>query len=453
MHENDVIFAPRFDIASNYLADYFGLWMIHDESFLQFVAGVQGIDLRSHVANHRARNEDGSFYSVTKDGIAQFAIRGPMMKFAPSMSEGTSTADVRRSLNLARRDPEVRGGILISDTPGGTSKGNEDLADDVAKFAAVKPLYAYIEDMTASAGVSVVSQATKRFANNATAMYGAMGTYAVLQDLSGMADKLGVKVHVVRAGEFKGAGAPGTEITKEQIGEVQRVVNRVNDAYLQMIARGVKQSIESIRELADGRIILASDAVKAGLINGIQTYEETYQELLKTLSNTSTQSRGGMKMEAATLAQLKQTFPNSSAEWRETQLEAGASLSDAAIAYAKHVETTAAAERENHKKELEAAKNAKPAASPSLGHQPLTTANVGGENLESKSGDPVVDFNSEVVARLPKHRQATLEERNAAIAFVARTNPQMHREFLLATNSKTSRIQRLLQEKFETAAN
>lgn len=452
MQQHEMILAPRFDVGTSYFADYFGLWMIHDEWFSRFIANVQGIDLSSHL-NQRARDDDGAVYSVTKDGIAQFAIRGPMMKFAPSMSEGTSTVELRRALNLARRDPEVRGGILISDTPGGTSKGNEDLSGDVARFAATKPLFAYVEDMTASAGVSVVSQATKRYANNATAMYGAMGTYAVLQDMSGMAEKLGVKVHVVKAGEFKGAGAPGTELTEKQLAEVQRVVNSVNDAYLQTIASGVRQSVESIRALADGRIILASDAVKAGLINGVQSYEATYRELLETISRSPNTQRGGTKMESATLAELKATFPNSTAEWRETQLEAKASLSDAAIAYASHVETKAAAERETHKKELEAAKNAKPAASPSLGHQPLTTANVGGDDIEMLSGDPVTDFNAAVQERLPKHRQASFEERSAAIAFVARVKPQLHQAYLSATNSKTGLMQRLLKEKFETATN
>lgn len=457
MPHDDMIFAPRFDIGSTYFADYFGLWMIHDEWFSRFISGVQGIDLRSHM-RQRSGDDSGrsAIYETTKDGVALIGIHGPMMKFVPSMAEGTSTVVTRRIINLAARDPEVKGALIVSDTPGGTSKGNEDLASDVAKLASIKPVFAFIEDMTASAGVSIVSQATKRFANNETAMYGSIGTYAVLQDLSGMADKLGVKVHVVRAGEFKGAGTPGTEITEEQLAEVQRIVNQVNDSYLQMIAKGVGQSVESIRALADGRIILASDAVKAGLINGVQSYEATYQELVQTISRKSTPNKGGPKMSAepATLAQLKQMFPKSSADWREKQLESNATASDAAIAYANHVEEQAAAERENHKKELELAKNAKPAATPSLGHAPLTTANVAGDDPEHmQTGDALADFDSAVRARLPRHREATFEERNNAIAYVARTQPQLHRDYVCSTNAKTSRMQRLLQEKFETVPN
>src|SRR5690349_19381737 len=149
MQRDDVIFAPRFKIESTYLADYFGLWMVHDESFLQFVANVQGIDLRSHIRQRTGGDDErAAIYETTKDGIAIIGLHGPLMKFAPSMSDGTSTVLTRSILSKASRDTEVRGALLVSDTPGGTSKGNEDLANDVAKFAAIKPIFAYIEDMT-----------------------------------------------------------------------------------------------------------------------------------------------------------------------------------------------------------------------------------------------------------------------------------------------------------------
>lgn len=457
MSRTEPIFAPRFHFESNYLADYFGLWAIHDAAILRAVEKIQGIDLRTHI-QQASGDGGGSGYTTTRDGIATIAINGPMMKFAPSMAEGTSTVRVRQALQKAKRDPDVKGVMLVMDTPGGTSKGNEDLAQEVAALAAVKPVFAYIEDMTASAGVSVASQATKRFANNATAMYGAMGTYAVIQDTSGMAEKLGVKVHVVRAGDFKGAGTEGTEVTEAQIAELQRVVNVVNDGYLKQIAGGLRRSVDSIRPLADGRIIMASDAVSAGLLDGVQSFDQTYQELLRLVSKPSSSTKppsGVQKMEPATLSELKKSFPNSSAEWRESQLEAQATISDAAISYASHVETKAAAEREQHKKELESAKAEKNAVSKQsgLGHSPLTAGNVAGDDIEQQAtGDPVSEFDVAVRQRLPKGREPSFEERQSAIAFVARTKPHLHRSYIEATNRGNIKATRLIQEKYNGEA-
>ena len=462
MHDSDMIFEPKFSLPTPYLADYFGLWSIYEAPFRSLVNRINGTNLHVHLQAQSPppaikQNVDGEkrIFNLTSDGIAVFEAKGPMMKIAPSLSNGTSYTGLRRQLKAARRDKDVVGAIMIGDTPGGTQRGNEDLAEDVAKFVAQKPLFFYIEDMTASAGVSIASQATKRYANNATAMYGAMGTYSVVEDSSGMAEKLGVKVHVIKAGDFKGMGADGTEITEEQLGELQRIVNRVNETYLGLIARGLDRSVDSIRSLADGRIIMAVDAIPAGLINGIQSLEQTKQELLETVSRSKSfpvnRSNTMADKTPATLQELKQTFPNSTAEWRESIQEAEKSLPEAAVAYAAHVEQKAAEEREQHKKELEEAKNATETAKPSstLGHQPLTVQNAGGDEL-LESGDPLRDFDSAVRQRLPRGRQPSFEERQSAISYVARTHPQLHQAYVRECNAdKGKRVQRLVDEKYE----
>ena len=147
----------------------------------------------------------------------------------------------------------------------------------------------------------------------------------------------------------------------------------------------------------------------------------------------------------ASLAELKAAFPNSSAEWRETQLEAGADLPMAAVAYAKHVEAKLADEREAHTKALAqaAAKN-----SPSLGHVPLTERHAASDELV-ESGDPIEDFNSAVAAMAG--RSPTLQRRQNAVRAVAQKNPELYQAYLLATNP--GRLQaRLITEKLEAAA-
>ena len=53
------------------------------------------------------------------------------------------------------------------------------------------------------------SQCTRIYAND-MAIVGSIGTYGVVYDSSKMAEDVGIKVHVVRAGEMKGAGVAGT---------------------------------------------------------------------------------------------------------------------------------------------------------------------------------------------------------------------------------------------------
>lgn len=457
-------FSPKFESPTPHASEYFGMWMIHEETFRGLSQHAAGLNLHQHLQSievaNRIEENDSRLYPVNADGIAVFGMNGPMMKMVPSMADGTSYLRLRQQISSARRDPEVKGALLMIDTPGGTARGNEDAAKEIAKFAAEKPIIAFVEDMCCSAGVSMASQATKRYANNATAMYGAMGTFVAIEDMSGRADQLGIKVHVIRAGEHKGAGTPGTEITKEQIAELQRIVDTLNENYLGLIASGLNRSVDSIRSLADGRVIMASDAVDAKLINGVQTLNQTIDELRGMVSRRSTFSTGQPRSEIAmadntktpaTLGELKKTFPNSTAEWRETQLENGNDISQAAIDYANFVEAKAKIEREEMQARIEEAesKTQKP-LSPSLGHMPLTAHNVSGHD-EIESGDPVSDFQNAVAARLPRGRSATYGERQNAIAYVARTRPALHQAFIAAGNP-SSRAKRILAEKYETPA-
>lgn len=471
--DSDFTLPPRFQFDSPYLADYFGIWMVHEQPFRGIVDRCQGMNLHAHLQSSEVKSQveerDTRAYPVTKDGIALLSINGPMMKSVPSMANGTSTVRMRQQIRAAKRDPEVIGAMLVMDTPGGTAKGNQDMADEVANFAAVKPIFAYIEDMTASAGVSVASQATKRYANNATALYGAMGTYAVIEDLSGMAGQLGIKVHVIRAGDFKGMGEAGTEVTAAQLAELQRVVTSLNDGYLSIIARGLGKSVDMIRPLADGRIVMASDAVTAGLINGIQTYEQTYQELLETANKSKSQSSKtqpnrrspAMEKTPATLAELKATFPKSTADWREQQIEASASLQEASISYAKFVEAKAEEAAAAHAKSIEeatakatakakedaAAETARnKVASGTLGHKPLKLENDGG-SYDSETGDPVEDFNAAVEKKAGPN--ADMLKRQRAIRQVAGANPELHKAYLLAINPGKKQS-RLINEKMES---
>lgn len=458
---------PQFEFDSQYLADYFGIWSIYEPLFRSVAERCNGIDLFAHVRSEAVQDSvasrDDRTYGVTRDGIAIFEVRGPMMKAVPSMSNGTSTVRLRQQVRAARRDPEVVGAIARFDTPGGTVKGNADLVSDFAAFAKEKPLFAFVEDMCASAGVSVASQATKRYANTEKAIYGSMGTYGVLIDYSGNAAQLGIKVHVIKAGEHKGTGEPGSSITPEQLAEMQRIINGMNDSYLQMIANGLSKPVESIRPLADGRILFAADAVAAGLINGVQSYEQTYAELVQLCQSKKpapqTQRTKNMSTQPATLAELKQKFPNSTADWREKQLEANATLPDAAMNYAAFVEEQRAADKKLHEKQLadqkaqadkdiEAAKAESKKNGGSLGHDPIIAKGSergAGEYLES--GDAIDDFNN-AVAKIAG-ANATYERRQRAVRQVVSRNPGLYQAYLLACNEGSKQKTRLITEKME----
>lgn len=191
---------------------------------------------------------------------------------------GASTSDLRDAVLQATEDGQVDSILIRVDSPGGSVAGTGDLADAVRAAAAVKPVHAFIEDLGASAAYWVASQATRVLANP-TAMVGSIGTYAVIYDFSKAADEMGIGVHVVRAGEFKGAGVPGTKISKEQLAEFQREINDLNEHFVAGVARGRDLPMERARKLANGAVHIGAKAIDLGLIDDVATWNAAITQL------------------------------------------------------------------------------------------------------------------------------------------------------------------------------
>jgi signal peptide peptidase SppA len=258
--------------------DYQGLWSYESSRLAAMLALVESLDMTAHLA---AR--DGLAFGIDApeiaDGIAIIDLAGTLMKFTSSLDDGTSTVAARRQIRQAARDSKIRGIVLRIDSPGGSVSGTADLVAAVAAAARAKPVVAYVEDLCASAAYWIASQANTIYANNKTAFVGSIGTYAVVADLSGLAAKRGIRVHTIKAGEFKGMATPGTEVTDAQLAEVQRLVDAANAEFLQAVASGRRMTAARVAGLADGRIHPAQDAAGLGLIDGIRSLDQVVSSI------------------------------------------------------------------------------------------------------------------------------------------------------------------------------
>lgn len=277
-----------------HLSQWCGPWAMLPDQVMLMSEMIRGMDISAHLASvdieARSRGGDDDQYgSYTEliDGIAHVRASGPLMKHASSFSSSASTVLMRREIRQAAADPNVRGILLSLDSPGGTVAGTRELANEVAAAAAVKPVHGFAEDMAASAAYWVISQ-TARLSANATALVGSIGTYTVIHDLSAMASQQGIKVHVVRAGDMKGAGTPGTEVTPAQLAEMQRTIDALNSHFLQGVESGRKMTSEMVKLLNDGRVHVGSAALDLKLIDAVGTYDDAVSALEAAITSPST---------------------------------------------------------------------------------------------------------------------------------------------------------------------
>jgi signal peptide peptidase SppA len=430
-----------------HIEQYFGVWAIYEEVFRGMVDQANRLDLRVHVQQHEgAELQQASAnreYGVTTGGVAVLEARGTLMKYTSSMSANTSTIALRRQVRQAVRDEDVSAILLRIDSPGGTVYGTYDLVDDIREAAKQKSVYAYIEDLGASAAYAVASVATKIF-SNPSALVGSIGTFSVLQDMSGAAAQLGIKVHVIRAGKHKGAGVPGTEVTAEHLADAQRIVDQMNAFFLQTIENGRKIPRAKVESIADGRVWVAGEAKEMGLIDGVQSLDAT----LNQLTNLSKQrSRSTMSSETkpivAELAQttagvddIRRACQGATADFILSQLERKATVEQAMQAWIGEQQKAIVIAQEEAKQAVASAKKPGVEALAGKAKSPASAA------TDSYDGDPRSDFDAKV-----RERMASGQGRMAAIQAVARQNPALHEAFLLATNPNRKQ-QALIRDRF-----
>lgn len=289
----------RLGIGSPRLNDYFGAWAIAEDHAAGLIELAGRMNVRLHILRQQAVAEaeqaedqaaaaaNGSGFgdrwgeTLMEDGTAVIRMSGTLMKFVSSMTNGTSTVELRRMVRRARASASVLRVMLIVDSPGGTVAGTQELADDVAELAAAKPTHAYVEDLCCSAAMWIGSQASHISASR-TALIGSIGAVMAVADYSGYAKKQGIKVHVITssgAEKFKGAGIPGSKVTAEQVAEWKRTLDGLAEHFLQAVAKGRRLDVKAIRELADGRVHLAADAAKLRLIDSVENLDAAMKRL------------------------------------------------------------------------------------------------------------------------------------------------------------------------------
>lgn len=460
---------PSFDLTDfrvqvPHIDQYFGVWAMHEPAFNGLVGHARQLNVQLHLQQQQQPEAQAQVQArasqeirVQRGGIALVELSGSLQKQASSFSGGTSTVAVRRQLRAAMNDEAVAGILLHIDSPGGTVAGTDDLARDVAAAARQMPVYAYIEDLGASAAYYVASQATKVFAN-AAGLVGSIGVFTVVHDLSQLAENQGIKVHVVKFGSFKGTGVPGTTVTDEQLAEMQKLVNGYGEDFVATIAAGRNLPRAVAESLADGRLHKGQAAVDLKLIDAVQSIDETLSQLIEATQKPPSQksqsqkpSRGSRATDAtrrptmsqdltsavatelvssqASLAQLKKALPHATSDFLVAQIEAEASVEEAVKAYSDVLAKENAALKAELAEKTAADKAAAEKEKPKAGSPVLK--DVAGHAEGASSGDSAGEFQAKVDALvergIPRFKAVTTVARKypeLREAMVAEANPQ-----------------------------
>lgn len=258
-------------------------WNIHPQAAQDAMSRVSAY--YSYCATHGI--EDGPADTAARDGlpirvtqgVAVIPMMGPMMRRAGPMARifGIAGTDsTRLAIEVALADESVERILLRMDSPGGSVSGLDQLGDVVNN--ADKPIVAQVEGMAASAAYYVAAQ-TDRIMVGRTDLVGSIGTRIMLYDFSKAFEEAGIEPVPIDTGEFKSAGAMGTEITEAQRADFQRIVDFYFEDFVRAVSRGRNMTEAAVKDAADGRMFTPEEAIELSLIDGIAGLERTLNEL------------------------------------------------------------------------------------------------------------------------------------------------------------------------------
>ncbi|MCK5640766.1 MAG: S49 family peptidase [Gammaproteobacteria bacterium] len=239
-------------------------------------AGPEKIqEIKAAVSNFNSDEKPRGYF--VEDGVANIPIVGPLMPKRDLCSslfdlDMTTYSDIINSIRLAENDASVDKIVFNVNSPGGSTVGLARTAEKIK--SATKPTVAFITDMAASAAYFLASQANEIVSEHTMVNVGSIGVYLEVTNSTERDKAMGV----VRKG-IVSANAPRKNVdpfTAEGEQDVIEMITNMETVFFDYVASGRHTTVANIKEnYGKGGMLIARDALSAGMIDAIETITTT----------------------------------------------------------------------------------------------------------------------------------------------------------------------------------
>lgn len=193
----------------------------------------------------------------------------------------TSTQKFTSALRQVLADDTV-GQILIDiDSPGGSVYGVAELATEIVKARAQKPVVAVANSLAASAAYWIGCSAGEFYVTPGGEV-GSIGVWQAHFDYSKALEEEGVKPTLISAGKFKVEGNPYVPLDPEAQAFMQSRVDDYYNAFIKAVAKGRGVSVADVRDgMGEGRVLGADAALAAKMVDGVATFDDVLAKMQK----------------------------------------------------------------------------------------------------------------------------------------------------------------------------
>ncbi len=234
------------------------------------LVGKEGKDVKYYTPETLSENSKWGKEYNNKNRVAVLYATGEIQEHAKS---GIDCYKLVPQITELADDDNVKALVLRVNSPGGSVFGSEQIGEALDYFKSKgKPFIVSMGDYAASGGYWISCTADKIYADPLT-ITGSIGIFGLFPSAEGLAKKLGVTPQTVSTN-------PGKSIsifydpTSEQLDVLQTYINDGYSRFVKRVAKGRNMKEERVRQIAEGRVYDASQALTLKLIDQLGSLDD-----------------------------------------------------------------------------------------------------------------------------------------------------------------------------------
>lgn len=250
----------------------------------QQVSGMAKLD--GYPQDQHPRFQEYWSYGHGQAKVVHIQLNGAIMReqehggLFPRIDQVSS---VLKQIRRATDDPQVQAILMELNSPGGAVTPSDEIYFALQAFKRTgqkRKVIVFTRDMAAS-GAYYIAMAGDYFVAEPTSIIGSVGVIMQSLNLTGLADKIGISDVTITAGKNKDLLNPFQPVNPAHVANLQSLIN---DSYARFLGIVKLARPEVNRDLLDGRVYSARDALKQGMIDEIG-YWPTAVKATATLLN------------------------------------------------------------------------------------------------------------------------------------------------------------------------
>ncbi|PKW29382.1 signal peptide peptidase SppA [Flavobacterium lindanitolerans] len=187
---------------------------------------------------------------------------------------------MRRSLQKARKDKNVKAIVLRIDSPGGSALTSDLIWREIELTKKVKPVVVSMGNVAASGGYYIACNASKIFAEETT-ITGSIGVFGTLPNITKLTNNIGIHTEQVKTHQNAAGYSIFLPLDEGTKGTLQESVENIYKVFVGRVAQGRNMKFEAVDSIAQGRVWTGTDALKIGLVDKIGGMDDALKEAAK----------------------------------------------------------------------------------------------------------------------------------------------------------------------------